>query len=79
VSKKQTFEEAMERLEEVVRTLEAGELPLEQALALYEEGVRLTRLCSAKLDEARGRLEVLAREGGALKVRPLESGGEEEA
>ncbi len=79
MSKKQTFEEAMERLEEVVRTLEAGELPLEQALALYEEGVRLTRLCSAKLEEARGRLEVLAREGGALKVRPLESGGEEEA
>lgn len=73
-----TFEEALERLEQVVRALEAGELPLEEALSLYEEGVGLTRFCSAKLEEARGRLEVLAREGGALKVKPL-TGGEEEA
>ena len=74
-----TFEEAMGRLEAVVRALEAGELPLEEALSLYEEGVRLTRFCGAKLEEARGRLEVLAREGGALKVKPLEGpGGEEE-
>jgi exodeoxyribonuclease VII small subunit len=76
----QTFEKALGRLEEVVRALEAGELPLEEALSLYEEGVRLSRFCGAKLEEARGRLEVLAREGGSLKVKPFaEPGGEEEA
>jgi exodeoxyribonuclease VII small subunit len=74
------FEEALGRLEEVVRKLEAGDLPLEEALTLYEEGVRLTRLCSAKLEEAKGRLEVLSREGGTLKVKPLEQapGGEKD-
>jgi len=67
----------MERLEQVVRTLEAGDLPLEDALALYEEGVHLTRFCSAKLEEAQGRLEALSAEGGRLKVKPLSGGSEE--
>jgi exodeoxyribonuclease VII small subunit len=71
----QSFEAAMARLEEVVRALEAGDLPLEEALGLYEEGVRLTRFCQAKLEEARGRLDVLAREGGTLVVRPVTEGG----
>ena len=47
-----SFEEAMRRLEEIVQTMEKGELPLEQALALFEEGTALTRQCSTMLDTA---------------------------
>ena len=46
------FETALARLEEIVRKLETGELPLEQSLRLFEEGVKLSRLCNRQLDEA---------------------------
>ena len=53
------FEEAVTRLEEVVRALEAGDLSLEDALAQFEEGVRLSRRCFGVLDAAQGRIEKL--------------------
>ncbi|MBI3931881.1 MAG: exodeoxyribonuclease VII small subunit [Acidobacteria bacterium] len=54
-----TFEEALRQLEEIVQRLEKGELTLEESLALYEEGIRLSRLCHAKLEEAEGKIEML--------------------
>jgi exodeoxyribonuclease VII small subunit len=56
-----TFEEALSRLEEVVRTLEERELPLEESLAYFEEGVRLTRFCRSKLKEIESRVELLVK------------------
>ena len=53
------FEVALKQLEEIVQRLEKGELSLEDSLKLYEEGIRLSRLCHAKLDEAEGRIEQL--------------------
>ena len=53
------FEDALKRLEEIVQKLEKGELPLEESLVLYEEGIRLSRVCHAKLEEAEGRIEML--------------------
>ncbi len=50
--KKLSFEEAMTRLEETVRRLEAGNLALEEAIGLFEEGTRLARLCNDQLDAA---------------------------
>ena len=47
-----TYEQAFAQLEQILQTLEGGELPLEQALALYEQGVTLTAFCTRKLDEA---------------------------
>lgn len=47
-----TFEEAMGRIEEIVRQLESGEKPLEEALSLFEEGTSLIKTCSKQLDEA---------------------------
>lgn len=47
-----TFETSMQRLEEIVRTMERGELPLEQSLKLFEEGTALVRTCGTMLDEA---------------------------
>ena len=47
-----SFEECYERLERVIATLEAGELDLDQSIALYEEGIRLAEYCGQKLDDA---------------------------
>jgi len=57
------FEGAIAELETIVRKLEEGDLALEQSLELYERGVRLSRYCHARLEEAERRIEVLA-EGG---------------
>jgi exodeoxyribonuclease VII small subunit len=64
------FEAALARLEGVVARLEAGELPLDQALAAFEEGVALTRHCAEQLARAERRIEVLTREGSRLLERP---------
>jgi exodeoxyribonuclease VII small subunit len=53
------YEEAVSRLEEIVGQLEAGNLPLEASLTLFEEGIGLAKYCSEKLDAAEGRLQVL--------------------
>ncbi|UCE86144.1 MAG: exodeoxyribonuclease VII small subunit [Deltaproteobacteria bacterium] len=72
-SQELTFEAALERLERLVGELEAGDLPLEAALAAFEEGVRLSRQCAAQLREAERRIEVLVREGDELVTRPYEA------
>lgn len=57
-----TFEAALKRLEEIVQRLEKGELPLEESLVLYEQGITLSRLCHAKLEEAEGKIELLVKD-----------------
>jgi len=58
----ETFEAALKQLEEIVQRLERGELPLEESLKLYEDGIRLSRLCHAKLEEAEGKIELLMKD-----------------
>ncbi len=70
---KKTFEEAMARLEEIVARLEAGDLPLEETMALFEEGVGLARFCQGALSAAEGRLEILV-SGGTAPFLPEEGG-----
>ena len=72
-----TFEEALSQLEALVARLEAGDLPLEEALRAFEEGVRLTRLCARRLEDAERRVHLLTRtpEGGEQEI-PFEIGGE---
>lgn len=68
-----TFEEAFERLEAVVRRLESGEAKLDESLSLFEEGVKLARACSRKLDAAEGKVKLLLEEeGGALREESLD-------
>ena len=55
-----SFEAALARLEEIVRTLEKGEAPLDQSIELYQEGDRLKRLCEARLKAAQARIEHIA-------------------
>jgi exodeoxyribonuclease VII small subunit len=57
-----TFEQALAALENVVERLEKGDLPLEESLRLYEEGIRLSRLCHGKLEEAEGKIEMLLKD-----------------
>jgi exodeoxyribonuclease VII small subunit len=78
--KEPTFEEAMERLEKIVRDLEEEELPLEKSLSVFEEGVGLSRLLNRKLNEAEEKVEILLRDGkGGKTARPFEAGEEEDA
>lgn len=51
-----SFEQALKRLEEIVEILESGNIPLEEAITIYQEGVDLRKLCSAKLEEAEGKV-----------------------
>lgn len=57
--KTMTFEEALGRLEELVNKLEDGNLPLEESLKLFAEGVKLTRYCSNHLEEAEKQIAVI--------------------
>lgn len=65
------FEKVMERLEEIVQTLEKGDLPLEDSLKVFEEGIRLSGLCMAKLDEAEKRVEILVRDKDKVVLKPF--------
>jgi exodeoxyribonuclease VII small subunit len=67
-----TFEQALSQLEQIVQRLEKGELPLEESLKLYEEGVRLSRLCHGKLEEAEGKIELLLKDARGEAVRDRE-------
>jgi exodeoxyribonuclease VII small subunit len=55
-----SFEDALRRLEEIVRTLEKGEAPLDQSIELYQEGDKLKRHCEARLKAAQARIEQIA-------------------
>lgn len=65
MAKKMTFEDAMRRLNEVVQRLEEGDVPLEESLKLYEEGMRLGASCRAILRDAEERIARLTREAEA--------------
>lgn len=72
-TKKLTFEQAMARLEEIVTALEKGDAPLEEALALFEEGTGLMKQCSKALDEAEQKVAKLYPDNhGAPVEAPME-------
>jgi exodeoxyribonuclease VII small subunit len=74
-SREPAFEDALRRLETIVRALEEGDRPLEESLRLFEEGVGLTRLCSARLEEAQRKIDLLTRSAeGDLRLVPFEPG-----
>ena len=61
------FEDSQRELEEIVHRLESGQASLDEAIALWERGEELYRLCAAKLDSAQGRIDELARRVEAVK------------
>ena len=66
------FEEALAELEKRARALEAGEVPLDEALTLYEEGVALARTCHEQLEAADQRVATLSRGQRGIEEAPLE-------
>lgn len=75
--KEPTFEEALKQLEAAVGRLEEGNLPLAEALRLFEEGLKASNLCRARLEEARQQVEVLVAEsGGAFRLTELDASEE---
>ncbi len=66
------FETAIKRLEEIVEKMESGQMELEESLSLFEEGIKLVRFCSAKLEEAKKKVEILVKKDGKLVPEPFE-------
>lgn len=67
------FEQSLADLEEIVARLESGELPLEESLRLFEEGIRLSRTCRDRITQAERRIEILMREtNGDLVAREID-------
>jgi len=70
---KEKFEDALNKLEKVVSKLEKGDIPLEESLKLFEEGIRLSRFCHQKLNEAEEKVEILLKDNdGNLKPHPFD-------
>lgn len=63
-----SFEASLEALEQIVRQLESGDLPLEKSLELFEQGIRLSRECQERLSQAERRIEILLRDNQGRPV-----------
>jgi len=71
------FEAALKRLEEIVKKLESGDLALDSALELFEEGIKLSRFCHTTLGQAERRVEILLKnESGQVRPVPFETENE---
>lgn len=68
------FEDCLQRLEKIVDELEKGEIPLDQALALFEEGIQLSTSCRKELEDAEGKIEILLKQNGKLQTEPFDAG-----
>ncbi len=79
---KRSFEQALQQLEQIVRELESGDLPLEAALRKFEEGIELSKFCSQKLAETERRISLLIQNEAGEAIEqpmPLEPGDAGEA
>lgn len=70
--KKESFENSLDELESMVRELEEGEKPLEESLALFEKGIKLSATLSRQLEEAKHKVEVLMKSGEGFKRKTLD-------
>ena len=73
-----TFEQSMKQLERIVQELEDGDLPLEKAIKKFEEGIKLTKLCSEKLDETEKKISVLLKDSqGQIAEKAFPTAGDQ--
>ena len=70
------FEDSLQRLEKIVNELEKGDLPLEKALTLFEEGIQLSNSCRKELEAAEGKVEILLKQNGKLQPEPFDTPAE---
>ena len=74
----QTFEASLKTLEEAVEQLEAGSLPLSEALKLFEQGLKASNVCRARLEDAKQKVEVLVKDHSGFKLEELDDEGVED-
>ncbi|MBN1621329.1 MAG: exodeoxyribonuclease VII small subunit [Endomicrobiales bacterium] len=65
------FEDAMKRLEEIVEQMEKGDINLDKSLSYFEEGIKLVRFCSSKLEEVKKKVEILVKKGDKMSREPF--------
>ncbi len=70
---KPSFETGLQELEHIVKEMEGGELPLEEAITLFEKGMKLSETCRKQLEEAETRVEILMRRGDKVAPEPFRS------
>ena len=71
-----SFEQSLKQLEQIIYDLEEGDLPLEKAIKKFEDGIKLSKYCSDKLDETEKRITLLLKEqNGKITEKPFEQGG----
>jgi exodeoxyribonuclease VII small subunit len=66
---KEKFEDALQKLEDIVKKMEEGDMALEDSMKSFEEGIKLIRFCSSKLEETQRRVETLMGQEGSLLVK----------
>ncbi|WP_053376743.1 exodeoxyribonuclease VII small subunit [Paenibacillus sp. FJAT-27812] len=66
-----TFEQAMERLDSIVTKLESGDVPLETAIELFQEGMKLSQLCGGKLEQVERKIELLIETEQGFQKKPF--------
>lgn len=67
----ESFEQAIEKLEHIVTRLESGDVPLEEAIDLFQEGMRLSHYCSQKLDQVERKIEMLMEDESGISRKPF--------
>lgn len=78
--KNEQFEESLRKLQAIVEKLERGDLPLEESMESFAEGVRLAQLCHQKLDEAESRVQTLMKDReGKWNVAPFDTAGTDDS
>jgi exodeoxyribonuclease VII small subunit len=71
MAKNQKFEDSLQRLEKIVETMESSDMDLDKSLSLFEEGIKLVRTCSTKLEETKKKVEVLVKKGDQRIPEPF--------
>jgi len=72
-----TFEAGLQELESIVKEMETGELPLERAIALFEQGMKISDACRKQLEDAETRVEILTRRAGEMQPQPFKTADKE--
>lgn len=75
---KKNFEECLEKLEQITRELEEGDLSLETSLKKFDEGIKLADFCNKKLDEAQQKINILLKKNGKLTPQPFDISEEQD-
>ncbi len=72
-----SFEQAMDKLEEIVSKLESGDVPLETAIELFQEGMKLSQLCGSKLEQVESKIEMLLETDQGFQKKPFAAANED--